>query len=71
MFVMLAESNSWNWLAVLGYDITNTLSLLIYNKAMKHPLLTEKRYTISDIINYTQVDAAMVVDKIQKINIVI
>ena len=38
---------------------------------MKHPLLTEKRYTISDIINYSQVDAAMVVDKIQKINIVI
>ena len=30
---------------------------MIYNKALKHPLLTEKNYSISDVINYSQVDA--------------
>lgn len=42
---------------IFGYNLTNTLSLMIYNKALKHPLLTEKNYSISDIINYSQVDA--------------
>ena len=42
---------------VFGFNLTNTLSLMIYKKAMKHPLLTEKHYSIGDIINYSQVDA--------------
>ena len=44
-------------ICTLGFNLTNTLSLMIYNKATKHPLLTEKNYSVSDIINYSQVDA--------------
>jgi hypothetical protein len=42
---------------VLGYTLSNTLSLLIYQKALKHPLITQKQFKVSDIINYSQVDA--------------
>lgn len=40
ILMVIVEANTWNWLAVLGYNLSNTLSLLIYNKALKHPLLT-------------------------------
>ena len=30
---------------------------MIYDKALKHPLMTEKKYSIADIVNYSQVDA--------------
>lgn len=30
---------------------------MIYHKTLKHPLITEKQFTIGDIINYSQVDA--------------
>lgn len=43
--------------AIFGYNLSNTLSLLLFNKALKHPLLTEKEYSTSDIVNYSQVDA--------------
>ena len=36
------------------------MSLLIYRKALKYPVLTNKLYTISDIINYSQVDAGRI-----------
>ena len=45
------------YFGVLGFNLSNTLSLLVFNKALKHPLITEKRFTIADIINYSQVDA--------------
>ena len=44
-------------LGVFGFKLSNTLSLLIYTKALKHPLLAEKDYSVSDIINYSQADA--------------
>ena len=40
-----------------GFNLTNTLSLMIYSKAIKHPLLTEKHYSAAEIVNYSQVDA--------------
>lgn len=40
ILMVIIEANTWNWLAVLAYNLSNTLSLLIYSKALKHPLLT-------------------------------
>lgn len=45
------------YFGVLGFNLSNTLSLLVYNKSLKHPLITEKKFAIADIINYSQVDA--------------
>lgn len=57
-FIMcLSQSFLYYYFTVLGFNISNTLSLMIYKKALDHPLITEKEFTISDIINYSQVDA--------------
>lgn len=53
----IVQTFLWYYFAVLGYNLANTLSLLIYNKALKHPLVSEKQFAIADIINYSQVDA--------------
>ena len=42
---------------VLGFNLSNTLSMMIYNKTLKHPIITEKEFQISEIINFSQVDA--------------
>ena len=42
---------------MLGYNVSNSLSLLIFSKALKYPSMTDKRYSITDIINYSQIDA--------------
>ena len=42
---------------MLGFNISNTLSLMIYKKSLVHPLITEKEFGVSDIINFSQVDA--------------
>jgi hypothetical protein len=57
LFMALDTSYLFFSFGVLGFNLSNTLSLLIYNKALKHPLLTEKKFAIGDIINYSQVDA--------------
>ena len=44
-------------MGVFGFKLSNTLSLLIYSKALKQPLLAEKDYSVSDIVNYSQADA--------------
>ena len=43
--------------AVLGFNVSNNLSSLLFKKALKHPILCEKTYSTSDLINYSQVDA--------------
>lgn len=45
------------YFGVLGFNLSNTLSLMVFNKSLKHPLITEKKFSVSDIINYSQVDA--------------
>jgi hypothetical protein len=38
----IAQVHLWYRFSFMGYSISNTLSLIIYKKAMKHPLITEK-----------------------------
>ena len=42
---------------LFGFNLSNALTLLIYNKSLKHPLLASKKYKISNIINFAEVDA--------------
>lgn len=57
LLMALNTSYLFYYFGVLGFNLSNTLSLLIYNKSLRHPLITQKKFTISDIINYSQVDA--------------
>ena len=31
--------------------------MIIFNKTLKYPMLADKEYSVSDIINYAEVDA--------------
>lgn len=57
MLMALLTSYLFFYFGVLGFNLSNTLSLMIFNKSLKHPLITEKRFSVSEIINYSQVDA--------------
>lgn len=57
LLMALDTSFLFFYFGVLGFNLSNTLSLLVYNKALKHPLLTQKKFAVADIINYSQVDA--------------
>ena len=37
--------------------MTNGLTLLIFDKALKYPSISEKEFSEADIVNYSQVDA--------------
>ncbi len=39
-FLVISQTSMWYYFAILGYNLSNTLSLIIYNKALKHPLIT-------------------------------
>jgi len=56
-FKMIAQSHVYYNFGILGYNLSNTLSLLLYEKSLKHPVLCLKKYSVSEIINYSQVDA--------------
>jgi ABC-type bacteriocin/lantibiotic exporter with double-glycine peptidase domain len=43
--------------ALLGYNISNSLSVCIFQKALKYPTLCSKEFQTSELINYSQVDA--------------
>lgn len=53
----LAESHLFYHFTVLGYNVTNGLSLCVFNKALKYPTLCSKEFQLSELINYSQVDA--------------
>lgn len=57
LFMSILQTFMWYYFAILGYNLSNTMSLLIFDKALKHPLISEKKFTIANIINYSQVDA--------------
>lgn len=57
LFKMIAQSHVYYNFGILGYNLSNTLSLLLYEKSLKHPVLCLKKYSVSEIINYSQVDA--------------
>jgi hypothetical protein len=51
------QSHLYYKFAILGFNLATTLSLLLYEKSLKYPSLCEKKYSIPEIINYSQVDA--------------
>lgn len=57
LLMALDTSYLFFYFGVLGFNLSNTLSLLVYNKALKYPLITEKKFAVGEIINYSQVDA--------------
>lgn len=40
LLLALDTSYLFFYFGVLGFNLSNTLSLLVYNKALKHPLIT-------------------------------
>ena len=57
-FIMcVSQSFLFFYFAILGFNISNTLSLMIYKKSLAHPLITLKEFSVSDIINLSQVDS--------------
>lgn len=42
LFTTIAQTFLFYYFGVLGFNLSNTLSLLVFNKALKHPLVTEK-----------------------------
>lgn len=57
LFLALVTSYLFFYFGVLGFNLSNILSLLVFNKALKHPLISEKKFTAPDLINYSQIDA--------------
>jgi hypothetical protein len=53
----IIQSHLYFKFAVFGFNLSNTLSLLIYSKALKYPAVSHNKYSLSDIINLSQVDA--------------
>lgn len=53
----MAEAHLFYHFALLGYNISNNLSLCVFNKALKYPTLCSKEFQTSELINYSQVDA--------------
>lgn len=41
----------------LGTNLVGTANLMIFNKALKYPVLSSRKFTETDIINYSQIDA--------------
>jgi ATP-binding cassette subfamily C (CFTR/MRP) protein 1 len=56
-FKLLSQSHVFYNFAIIGFNLSNTLSVLLYEKSLKHPVLCQKKYSVSEIINYSQVDA--------------
>ena len=42
--------------SVCGINICNVLSAMVYDKVLRYPLLSEKKYDKSSILNLFQVD---------------
>jgi ABC-type bacteriocin/lantibiotic exporter with double-glycine peptidase domain len=40
-----------------GVHLSSTINLVIFNKALKFPTLSNRQFTEADIINYSQIDA--------------
>lgn len=53
----ITQSHLYFKFAVFGFNLSNTLSLLIYAKALKYPIISQNRYSLGEIINLSQVDA--------------
>jgi ATP-binding cassette subfamily C (CFTR/MRP) protein 1 len=53
----LAESHMWYNFNILGYNLSNTFKLCIYDKALKYPTLCSKKFQTAELINYSEVDA--------------
>jgi len=70
-FLCVSNSFIWYYFNIIGYNVSNTLSLAIFYKSLKHPFISEKKFSSAKIINFSQVDAQRMSDiGIQIINAV-
>jgi uncharacterized membrane protein YciS (DUF1049 family) len=53
----LADSHMSYQSALFGYNVNNGLSMCIFSKALRYPTLCSKDYQLSELVNYSQVDA--------------
>lgn len=53
----LAQSHMFYHFTLFGYNVNNGLSLCVFNKALRYPTLCSKEFQLSELINYSQVDA--------------
>lgn len=53
----LFETQMMYRFTILGINLTNSLTMMIYCKSLKYASVAEKEFSESDIINYSQVDA--------------
>jgi len=53
----ISETHLGYRFTILGINLTNNLTLLIYSKSLKFASIAEKDFSESEIINYSQVDA--------------
>ena len=53
----LALSSLFYRMGLLGFNLSNNISLCIFNKALKFPTLCNKKFTVAELVNYTEVDA--------------
>ena len=53
----ICDANMSYRFSKLGVNMTNGLTLLIFDKALKYPSIAEKEFSEADIVNYSQVDA--------------
>lgn len=49
-------------LTQIGINLTNSLTMMIYCKSFKYASITEKKFSESDIINFSQVDSERMTD---------
>jgi hypothetical protein len=49
----LAQTHMWFNFSILGFNLCNSLTLCIYDKALKYPTLCSKKFPTSELINYS------------------
>ena len=46
-FKILSQCHVLYKFGIIGFNLSNTLSLLLYEKSLKHPVLCLKKYSVS------------------------
>jgi ABC-type protease/lipase transport system fused ATPase/permease subunit len=53
----ISDSHMYFNFNMLGFNLSNSVSLCIYDKALKYPTLCSKKFQTAELINYNEVDA--------------
>lgn len=53
----LVESHLFMHFTLFGYNVSNSLSLCVFGKALRYPTLCSKEYQLAQLVSFSQVDA--------------